>query len=83
MYSTQNIASRIKDRAKLKGINIKSLLANCSLNVNALSEFAKGKKLSCISLALIADTLDCSVDYLLGRTDVPEINRPTDSSENT
>ena len=27
------------------------------------------------SLARIADYLDCSVDYLLGRTDNPEINR--------
>ena len=27
------------------------------------------------SLILLADCLDCSVDYLLGRTDVPEMNR--------
>ena len=27
------------------------------------------------TLALIADYLDCSVDYLLGRTDKPEVNR--------
>lgn len=27
------------------------------------------------SLIKIADYLDCSVDYLLGRTDVPEVNR--------
>nr|WP_295764133.1 hypothetical protein [uncultured Oscillibacter sp.] len=45
------------------------------MNINAISEFSKGKQLSCISLAKIADYLDCSVDYLLGRTDVPEVNR--------
>ena len=27
------------------------------------------------TLAKIADYLDCSVDYLLGRTDNPEVNR--------
>ena len=27
------------------------------------------------NIAKIADYLDCSVDYLLGRTDNPEINR--------
>ena len=28
-----------------------------------------------LNFAKIADSLDCSVDYLLGRTDNPEINR--------
>lgn len=32
-------------------------------------------KVSSEKLVLIADYLGCSVDYLLGRTDNPEINR--------
>ena len=28
-----------------------------------------------LNFARIADYLDCSVDYLLGRTDNPDINR--------
>ena len=32
-------------------------------------------KISSEKLVLIADYLDCSIDYLLGRTDRPEINR--------
>ena len=75
MYLTQEIAFRIKQRARLKKIPIKELLSGCDMNINAISEFAKGKQLSCISLARIADYLDCSVDYLLGRTDNPEINK--------
>ncbi len=75
MYITQDIADRIKYRAKIQRIAIKELLASCEMNINAVSEFAKGKQLSCISLARIADYLDCSVDYLLGRTDKPEVNR--------
>lgn len=75
MYITQEIANRIKMRAKEQKVTIKSLLSACEMNINAISEFSKGKQLSCISLARIADYLDCSVDYLLGRTDNPEVNR--------
>ena len=71
MYITQEIANRIKMRAKEQKVTIKSLLSACEMNINAISEFSKGKQLSCISLARIADYLDCSVDYLLGRTDNP------------
>lgn len=74
MYITQDIAFRIKLKAKSKKIAMKQLLSACELNINTVSEFSKGKQLSCISLAKIADYLDCSVDYLLGRTDIPEVN---------
>lgn len=75
MYITQDIAGRIKLQARFKKITVKELLSACGLNINTLSEFAKGKHISCISLARIADYLDCSVDYLLGRTDNPEVNK--------
>ncbi|MCI8418833.1 MAG: XRE family transcriptional regulator [Lachnospiraceae bacterium] len=75
MYITQNIAKRIKSQLKYKKINTKTMLADLNMGINAISEFAKGKEMSCISLAKIADYLDCSTDYLLGRTDNPEINR--------
>ena len=75
MYITQEIANKIKLQTKSKKIAMKDLLANCELNINAVSEFSKGKQLSCISLAKIADYLDCSVDYLLGRTDNPNSHK--------
>lgn len=75
MYITQDIASRIKMRLKELGAPMKKMLADLDLGINAISEFAKGKQLSCITLARIADYLNCSVDYLLGRTDNPEINK--------
>lgn len=75
MYVTQEIAERIKLRARGKKVTVRTLLSDCGMNINAISEFSRGKQLSCISLAKIADYLDCSVDYLLGRTDVPEVNR--------
>lgn len=82
MYSTQNIADRIKLQAKMKKIIIKTMLSDCNMGINAISEFAKGKQLSCISLAKIADYLECSVDYLLGRTDNPNITYDNIHSSN-
>ena len=75
MYSTQDIANRIKLRLKNQHISTKNMLTDLDMGINAISEFSKGKHMSCISLARIADYLDCSVDYLLGRTDNPEVNR--------
>ena len=74
-YDLEAIALRIKQRSKSKNISMKSLLSGCNLGINAISEMSKGKAMSSINLARIADRLDCSVDYLLGRTDKPEINR--------
>ncbi len=75
MYITQEIANKIKTQVKYQKVTMKDLLSNCDLNINAISEFSKGKQLSCISLAKIADYLDCSVDYLLGRTDNPNSHK--------
>lgn len=75
MYITQDIANRIKAVLKYQRKNTKDMLSSLGLGINAISEFSKGKPMSCISLALIADYLGCSVDYLLGRTDNPEVNK--------
>lgn len=75
MYDTQEIALRIKQRSREVKAPLKDVLTDCGLNINAVSDLAKGSKMGCVSLALIADRLDCSVDWLLGRTDRPEVNR--------
>ena len=66
MYDSKQIADRIKSRAKQQGKSIKVLLSECHLGVNTVGNIQRGKDML---------TLDCSVDYLLGRTDNPEINR--------
>lgn len=75
MYTSQELVNRIKEVSKSKNILIKTLLTECQLNVNTLNQLSEKKGLSSFSLARIADYLDCSVDYLLGRTDVPEVNK--------
>ena len=70
MYNSQNIANRIKSTAKSKNISIKDMLEACGLSKNALSSMLSGGSTpKSENLAKIADYLDCSVDYLLGRTD--------------
>lgn len=76
MYETSKTVERIKLVAKQKGITIKNMLEDCALSKNALSSMlSRGSWLQSNNLARIADYLDCSVDYLLGRTDNPEINK--------
>lgn len=76
MNNSQAIASAIKALAKEKKITVGKMLDDCSLSKNTLSTMQSGGYLPRTeTLAKIADYLDCSVDYLLGRTDNPEINR--------
>lgn len=75
MYNSQNLVQRIKNRAKERDVLIRDMLTDCGLNINAISQISDKKGLSSFSLARIADYLDCSVDYLLGRTGNPEVNK--------
>lgn len=71
MYNLQSIAARIKEQARSQKIAMKDMLTACDLGINAVSQMAQGRNMSSTNLAKIADYLDCSVDYLLGRTDNP------------
>lgn len=75
MYNSQEIANRIKMRAKEQNISLKEMLSSCGLGINTVSKIGKGTDILTLNFAKIADYLGCSVDYLLGRTDNPEVNR--------
>lgn len=75
MYNSQEIANLIKKTAQEKQIQLKTMLADCGLGINLISQLANGQAITYLNLAKIADYLDCSVDYLLGRADTTnEIN---------
>ncbi|MDO4175044.1 MAG: helix-turn-helix transcriptional regulator [Eubacteriales bacterium] len=74
MYDTQEISRRIKARTKQQGKSLKELLSACGLGINTVSKMNKGSDILALNLAKIADYLGCSVDYLLCRTDNPDIN---------
>lgn len=75
MYKTTETVTRIKETARKKGIKISDMLSQCDLNVNTLSSMNnRGSWIQANSLAKIADCLDVSMDYLLGRTGTPDID---------
>lgn len=75
MYNSQETIFRIKQRAKEQGIAILDLQTKCDLGRNAISQAAKSQDgMKARNLFAIADYLNCSVDYLLGRTDNPTVS---------
>ena len=70
MYNSINIAERVKATAKQKGVSVGKMLDCINLGKNTMSNF-KTSMPKADNLARIADYLDVSVDYLLGRTDNP------------
>ncbi|MCI8629731.1 MAG: helix-turn-helix transcriptional regulator [Firmicutes bacterium] len=76
MYEANNIAQRIKYLAKEEKVQLKIMLESCNLSKNTLSSMLSGGSTpKSENLAKIADYLDCSVDYLLGRTDNPNSHK--------
>lgn len=75
MYNSLNLAETIKARAKTKNIMLQTMLNDLELGSNTISNLRHGRMIAADSLARIADYLDCSVDYLLGRTDNPEAHK--------
>lgn len=72
MYVAQELAERIKQVARKKRIGQGELLKKCGCNTNILNQISEEKGIASFSLAKIADELECSVDYLLCRTENPD-----------
>lgn len=69
-------SSRIKALCNTKGVSIKKLLEQTNINRNFIYDLEKGGKVpSADRFERIADYFECSVDYLLGRTDNPKVNK--------
>lgn len=75
LYNPNKIADAIKAQARSRGVSLKDVLLACGMGSNSMSSLRHGKMLGADRLAKIADVLDCSVDYLLGRSDDPESHK--------
>lgn len=82
MYNAQIVTDRVRAMAKKIGVSQKVILERCNLNENLLNKMTDKRGISSFALAKIADCLSCSVDYLLGRTDNPDV-MPETYSNNT
>ena len=75
MYNLQIIEERVMLIAKEQRISKNRLLINAELNKSVFDNMKKGQIPSLDKIHKIADYLDCSVDYLLGRTDNPNSHK--------
>ena len=67
---------RLKEIRKSKGISQLKLAIDLNTNQNTISRYETGDREPGINeLIQIADYFNVSIDYLLERTDDPEINR--------
>ena len=73
-YISSEIAERIKLIAKSKGLTVSTVLKQVNLGRNTMANF-KTSMPKADNLAKIADYLDCSIDYLMGRTDDPDLHK--------
>lgn len=57
-----------------KGLSASKVSADTGISTGNISDWKKGRSMpTAIKLDILANYLDCSVDYLLGRTDNPNI----------
>ena len=73
-YISSEIAERIKLIAKSKGLTVSTVLKEVNLGRNTMANF-KTSMPKADNLAKIADYLDCSIDYLMGRTDDQDLHK--------
>ena len=67
---------RLKEIRKNKGISQLKLAIELNTNQNTISRYETGEREPGINeLIKIADYFNVSIDYLLGRTDNPKINK--------
>lgn len=72
MYNSSETSTRIRQLAKEKGIQMSELQEKCGLSKNTIMQSGKSQEgMKAKNLYAIAEMLECSVDYLLGRTDNP------------
>lgn len=77
MVNIDNLFKMISE----KGITQSKLAENTSISTGNISDWKKGKSMpSAVKLDELATYFDCSVDYLLGRTENPNLSSINDSN---
>lgn len=67
---------RLKELRVARGISQLKMAMDLSMNQNSISRYESGaREADYKTLILMADYFNVSIDYLLERTDKPEINK--------
>lgn len=73
MYNSQTVKDRINLTIKSRNTSASKVLEICEFSPNLINQMSDKNGLSSFNLAKIADCLEVSVDYLLGRTENPNV----------
>lgn len=79
----KQVVQNISDECKKQGIKKKDLLEDCGLNQSYFSHIVNRNQMPTLdTIARIADKLDCSIDYLIGREKSSETTIDSEAFEN-
>lgn len=67
------VAERIQDLCDTAGVSINKMLNECGAGTRLVQNLKKGSYPSADKFLKIAEYFNCSIDYILGRTDIPQI----------
>lgn len=75
-FDEHTFATRLKELRTSKGLTMEALAKEIHGTKASIGNFENGnKKPSMDALIALADFFDVSLDYLVGRTDNPEVNK--------
>ena len=67
---------------QIRNITPYKIAKDTNISQGLMGEYKQGKKIPTVqNLIKIADYLDCSIDYLVGRTDYPDVAQPKQAPE--
>ncbi len=73
MFDIHVFSSRLKELRTSKGLSQQTLAGILGVTKTQISDMERSKVTTSLErLVMLADVLDVSTDYLLGRSDVPE-----------
>lgn len=81
MYTPEKLAENIRAMAKKSNISQKDLLSKCELGVNTITRLSKGTDILTKNLVKIADELNCSIDYLVSRSNQTKVYQSSFSTD--
>jgi hypothetical protein len=74
VMNIEQMIKKIEASAKQRGVSRTKLLQDCGVR-SYVDNLKKGRLPKVDTISKIADYLNVSVDYLLGRTENPEVNK--------
>ena len=69
MYTNEIVKERVKTKATEQGRSVRNVLMSCGINTCFIQQLNGNKGITATYLCKLADELDCTTDYLLGRSD--------------